>query len=218
MTALIQHWIDWFPELLRGFCLSLQVAGLSVSIGLGLGLLLALASGARRRALVYPATLLIELGRGAPVLIVLQFFYAGLPSLDITLSSYAASVAALAWSTGAYTSEIIRGGLQAVPAGQYEAARMLGLSYVTGMRKVILPQALRICLPALLGFALVILQATSLCMTVSLPELVSVTSDIGSETFLYMEVLSFTAVFYASVCIPATLLVDAFERRLRRHD
>lgn len=215
---MLSLWAEWLPRLLDGFVISVEVAALSILLGLPLGLLFALGVDAKSKAVRTACLLLVEVGRGGPVLILLQFFYFGLPSAGITLSSFLASVVALAWCTGSYTSEIIRAGLNAVPAGQREAATMIGLSRLDTLRIIILPQGLRIALPPLLGFSLVMLQTTSLCFTVALPELVGVANEIGSTTFNYMSVLVLTGLIYASVCIPATILVGRLERHLGRHE
>ena len=218
MISTFNYWAEWFPRLWNGYLLSLEVAALSLLIGIPLGLLWAIGGESKTKALRWASVILVELGRGGPVLILLQFLYFGLPNAGMTLSSLSASIAALAWSTGAYTSEIIRAGLNSVAAGQREAAQTLGLTRLDTMRIVVVPQGLRIALPPLLGFALLILQATSLCFTIALPELISAANDIGSETFQYMSVLSLTGLMYALVCIPTTLAVNSFERHLGRHD
>ncbi|MGM3216486.1 amino acid ABC transporter permease [Pseudomonas sp. PhalM4] len=218
MTAFVSDWVEWYPRLWDGYVLSLQVTVLSLLIGIPLGLVWAVGTQAKRRIVRWPCVLLVELGRGGPVLILLQFLYFGLPSTGLTLSSLSASIVALAWSTGAYTSEIIRGGLNAVPVGQREAAQTLGLTRSAALRIVIIPQGLRIALPPLLGFALLILQATSLCFTIALPELISAANDIGSETFQYMSILTLAGLMYALVCVPATLGVNYLERHLSRYD
>lgn len=218
MKEMLLMWVEWFPQLVDGYFLSLKVAGVSILVGIPLGLFFALAVGARSKVTRALVLCLIEVGRGGPVLILLQFFYFGLPQAGLTLSSFTASIIALAWCTGSYTSEIIRAGLNAVPKGQHEAATTIGLSYLDTLRIVILPQGLRIAIPPLLGFALVILQTTSLCFTIALPELVGVANEIGSNTFNYMSVMVLTGLMYAAVCIPATLLVGRLEHHLSRHE
>ncbi|WP_295470895.1 amino acid ABC transporter permease [uncultured Pseudomonas sp.] len=214
MIELFSNWAGWFPDLWHGLLLSLQVTGLALLIGIPLGLLFAVGVSSRVLPLRWLTLFVVELGRGAPALILLQYFYFGLPSVHITLSAYSAAALALAYCTGAYTSEILRGGIEAVAPGQREAADVIGLNAVDAMRFVILPQALRIAIPALLGFSIMIFQASSLCFTIALPELVSRASMIGSSTFQYMPVLVLAGVMYAALCIPAALLVEHLERRL----
>ncbi|MFV3308287.1 amino acid ABC transporter permease [Pseudomonas sp. NY15181] len=218
MIQLFSDWSDWLPQLWSGYLVSLQVAAISLVIGIPLGLAFAVAVGVKDKKIRIPAMVLVEMGRGGPILILLQFLYFGLPNIHLTLSTLTASVFALAWSTGAYTSEIIKAGLNAVPNGQREAAKTLGLNTIDTFRIIIIPQGLRIALPPLLGFSLIILQCTSLCFTIALPELVSAANDIGSETFQYMSVLTLTGLLYAAVCIPATIFTGRFERHLSRHE
>ena len=217
MSDVLAFWGEWFPTLLDGFVLSLQVTAVCLALGIPLGLALALGVQSKRGTTRWAALVVVEIGRGTPALILLQFAYFGLPSAGLTLTSFTAAALALAWCTGAYTSEIIRAGLEAVPFGQIEAATVVGLSHRDALRYVILPQGLRVALPALLGFAIIMLQATSLCFTIALPEIVSQAYIVGSNTFRYMPIFFLAGIMFASVCIPATILVSLFERRLGRH-
>ncbi|MBN3723893.1 amino acid ABC transporter permease [Burkholderia sp. Ac-20379] len=217
MSEILEMWKTWLPDLLAGYWLSLQVAVLSLAIGIPLGLLLALFVSGRSKAGRAIALVFVEIGRGAPALILLQFFYFGLPSAGLALSSFMSAVVALACCSGAYTSEIIRAGFEAVPYGQKEAAAVIGLSGGDALRYVIIPQGLRVALPALLGFSIMMLQATSLCFTIALPEMVSRASTIGSSTFEYLPVLALAGLLFAVICVPATFAVSALERRLGRH-
>ena len=218
MTDVFRLWANSLPTLLRGLWLSLQVTGASLVLGIPLGLLLALSVQSRRRAVSVSALLVVEVGRGAPLLVLLQFVYFGLPTAGLTLSAFASATVAFAWCTGAYTSEIIRAGLEAVPHGQKEAAEALGFIRSDALRYVILPQGLRVSIPALLGFSILMLQASSLCFAIALPELLSKAYQIGSSTFRYMPLLVLAAALYAAICIPATLVVGVLERRMGRHD
>ncbi|WP_237478847.1 amino acid ABC transporter permease [Lichenibacterium dinghuense] len=217
MIGLLSFWAEWLPSLLDGLKVSVEVTSVGLLFGVPLGLLLALGVQARSPLPHWLALGVVEVGRGAPVLILLQFAYFGLPSAGLSLSSFTAASFAFAWCTGAYTSEIIRAGLEAVPHGQKEAAAAIGFTRLDELRFVILPQGLRVALPALLGFAILMLQASSLCFAIALPELVSQAYAIGSTTFAYMPILVLAGLLYAAICIPATLLVAGLERRLGRH-
>lgn len=205
--------ISWMPDLLSGLSISLQVTALSLLLGIPFGLLLALGVLARNRALRAASLFLVEVGRGAPALVLLQFIYFGLPSAGLTIGSFVAAVIALAWNTGAYTSEIIRASLQSIAHGQREAAEALGLNRTDELRFVLLPQGLRVALPALLGFSILIFQGTSLCFAIALPELVSRAYEIGSNTFRYFPALLCAGTLYACISIPAALLVSHVEKR-----
>ena len=216
MSDILAFWGAWLPPLLDGLLVSVEVTGVCLLLGVPLGLALALGAQSRSPASRWPALAVVETGRGAPLLILLRFA-SGLPSAGLPLSSFAAASLAMAWCTGAYTSEIIRAGLDAVPRGQKEAAAVLGLTGLDALRYVVLPQGLRVALPALLGFAVAMLQASSLCFAIALPELVSQAYRVGSATSRYLPVLTLAALLYAAICIPATLAVAGLERRLGRH-
>lgn len=213
ISILLEQAHNWLPQMLSGLRISLIVTGLSLLIGIPLGFFFSLGVMSNSKPTRWIALLLVEVGRGAPSLVLLQFAYFGLPSAGLTLTSFAASIVALSWTTGAYTSEIIRAGLQSVPAGQREASLAIGLTQVDMMRFVVVPQGLRIATPALLGFAILIFQTTSLCFAIALPELTSRAYEIGTNTFQYLPALVLAGLLYLIICIPATLFVSLVEAR-----
>jgi polar amino acid transport system permease protein len=213
----LTDWAAWFPTLANGLWLSLQITALALLLGLPAGLLLAVLTSSRNAIVRGASVAVVEIGRGAPALVVLQLFYFGLPSTGITLSSFVAAFCALGLTTAAFTSEILRAGLQAVPAGETEACQVLGVSRLDTLRFVVVPQGLRIALPALMGFAILIFQATSLCFTIAVPELLSQAYSIGSSTFQYFSVLSLAGLLYAAITIPASWLVEVTEKKMSKH-
>lgn len=205
--------MEWLPLLADAFQINLQVAALTLLFGLPGGLLFALGLRSNNKWLSKCSLVIVELGRGAPALVLIQFVYFGLPQVNITMESFLAATVALAFSCACYTSEIIRSGLDAVPAGQKEAAQALNMSSVDEMRFIILPQALRISTPALMGFAIIVLQSTTLCFTIALPEIVAQAYEIGSMSFRYFPVLLLTAIFFVVVCVPASIAVGWMESK-----
>lgn len=205
--------VSWLPDLWGGFLISLQVTFFSLLFGLPAGLLLALGVQSKAKPLHAVCVVFVEIGRGAPALVLMQFLYFGLPSVHLPLGSFVSAVIALAWSTSAYTSEIMRAGLDAVAQGQQEAVSALGMSRADGLRYVILPQGLRVAIPPLLGFSILVFQATSLCFTIALQEIISRAYNIGNTTFFYFPALAVAGLFYAAVCIPASLFVSYVEQR-----
>ena len=216
-TSLVSAWSNWLPHLLDGLLVSVKVTGLSLVIGFSAGLVLALLLSSSSRLVRWPFVLLVEVGRGMPALVMLQLVYFGLPSAGITLNPFPATVLALSLTTAAYTSEIIRAGLRAVPAGELEAADALGLSRADAARFVVIPQGLRIALPPLMGFAILVLQVSALAFALGLPELLSQAYSIGANTFRYFDVLILAGLLYLAITIPASRLVGALEGRLGRH-
>jgi polar amino acid transport system permease protein len=211
------EFLDWLPRLAGGLWVSVQVTLLSLLIGVPLGLGFALLSSTRSRVARVVTGAVVEVGRGMPALVMLQMVYFGLPETGVVLDAYWAAIVALSLTTGAYTSEIIRAGLRAVPEGEVEAADALGVTRGDTLRFVVIPQGLRIAVPALLGFAILILQVSSLAYTIGLPELLSQAYSIGASTFQYLPVLVLAGLLYLVITVPGGWLVDAFERRLSRH-
>ncbi|MDZ7926666.1 MAG: amino acid ABC transporter permease [Agrobacterium sp.] len=215
---ILSVWSEWLPELLEGLAVTLKITAVSVGLGIPLGLLLALGVLSKNKLLQWTCLLTVEIGRGAPALVILHFVYYGLPSAGLTLTAFAAASVALAWNTGAYTSEIIRAGLNSVPYGQTEAVTALGFTRFDALRYVIVPQGLRVAIPALLAFSIVMLQASSLCFTIALPELLSRAYELGTTNFKYISVFSLAALLYISICAPAALIVSWLEHRLGSYE
>lgn len=211
------EWGDYLPSLLSGLAMSAKLAGASLLVGMPLGLLLALAVAAPVRLLRFAAIVVVELGRAVPTLLLLQLAYYGLPTIHLTLTSFVAATAALGWITAAYSSEIFRAGVASVPQGQREASAALGLRAIDAYRSIIVPQGVRVALPALMGLAIQVFQATALAFTIGLPELLSHAYDIGNETFRFLSVLTLAGLLYAAVVLPAGALVRGIELRLGRH-
>jgi polar amino acid transport system permease protein len=215
--SFLNDWLEYYPALLDGLWVSVRLAALSLLVGMPCGLLLALGASAKSRPLRWLTIGLVETGRGTPALVMLQLVYFGLPTAHLTLSSFIAGVLALALTTAAYTSEILRGGLQAVPAGEVEAASALGMSLRDTLRFIVIPQGVRIAIPPLMGFAILMFQATSLAFTIALPELLSQAYSTGSATFRYTNILALAGLLYAAITIPSSWLSERAEKRLGRH-
>lgn len=217
MKETLANFVEWAPQLFAGLVVSLQLTGLALVMGLPLGLLLALLSMTKLRLPRYVAILLVEIGRSAPALVVLQMVYYGLPSAGINTSAFIAAAVALALTTAAYTSEILRAGLNAVPQREFEAGLALGMTNSDIMRFVVIPQGVLFAVPALMGFAILIFQASALAFTISVPELLARAYRVGAATYLYLDVLILAGLFYLFVTIPFGWLVAGTERRLGKH-
>ena len=166
-------WINWLPDLLDGLKTSVIIAALSLVIGLPGGLLFGLGMVARSTPVRLGCIALVEIGRGIPLLVLLYLLYFGLPGAGVVLSSNTAAVLGIGASAAAYTSEIFRAGILNVPRGHVEAAQSLGLGMLDEARYVVIPQALRAVTPAVMSYAIIIFQATSLGYAIGLPELLN---------------------------------------------
>lgn len=195
----------------RTLLLSLLVVPLGLVAGLGLALL------ERRRGWVRRAvTLFVDLFRSLPPLVLLILLYAGLPFAGIDLGSWGSVAVGFLLNNGAYYCEVFRAGLKGVPAGQFEAARALGLHPWPVWRLVVLPQAVRIVLPDLLSNTLEVIKLTSLAAVVGLPELLYQARQIQSTTYNATPILA-AAVVYVVLLWPLVRVLSTLEaRRLAR--
>lgn len=210
-------WARHIPELLDGLVVAMQLTGLSLLFGYPLGLLLAIGVNSRVLAVRSLALFVIELGRGLPLLVLLFLVYQGLPQVGFVAGAMVSAVAAFTLSTAAYSTEIVRSSLGAVPPGQAEAAAAAGMSSVDSFRLIILPQAIRVALPPLLGLAIQMFQLSSLAYLVTVPEVMQAARFRSTVTFDALAVFVAAAVLYASITIPASLFVARLEGRLSGH-
>ena len=175
MTPLLDNFFNgqvlaqYAPSILGGFWLTVEVA-LTIVVGVGAGLALAIVRAMRIRAADIAITVFVDIFRTLPQLVVIVFIYFGLPYADIQLSPFAATVIALGAVLAAFATEIFWAAIQAVPQGQWDAARSLGLSFLRILFLVILPQAIRIAVPLLTNRAIAITKGTALGTAVSLPD------------------------------------------------
>ncbi|MDX3800418.1 amino acid ABC transporter permease [Streptomyces sp. AK04-3B] len=202
----MSSWHDFFPQFLPGLWVTLKLTFAGLFFGLPTGILLAVVTTSPVRLAKWAGIVVVELGRGSPGLIVLYLAYYGLPQAGLTLGAFTAATVAVSFTTGAYTSEIFRAGLIAVPRGQREASRALGLSPWKELRLVVLPQALRIVIPPIIGWAIILYQGTSLAYAISVPELLSRAYNAGSITFQFGSALALAGLMYAVVSLTATAL------------
>jgi len=216
-ASVFAGWGADLSPLLSGLRVALELTGLSLLIGFPGGLLTALLVSSNRRLMRMLGLGIVEIGRGLPLLVLLYIVYQGLPQIHLSLTNFVSAVVAFAWSTAAYSSEMFRASLNALPKGQTEAALASGMGQVDTFRFVLLPQALRIAIPPLLNLAVQIFQATSLAYVITVPEIMQHAYFIGTVSFLYLNVFLLAGLLYAAVTLPSSALIARLERRLSRH-
>jgi polar amino acid transport system permease protein len=214
MGGIWDDWLTYHDPLLNGLWVSLRLTFMTLLLGLPFGLILAIAASSRRRLIRWLVLAVVEIGRGTPALVMLQVVYNGIP---VTLSGFVCAFIALALTTAAYTSEILRGGLQAVPAAEIEAGHALGMKHVHVLRDVIIPQGVRIAIPPLIGFCIVMFQATSLAFVIAVPELTAQAKSIANESFHYFNLFFLAGLLYAAITISASVIAERAEMTLSRH-
>lgn len=199
-----------------GLWLTLKISAGSLVFALLLGVIAGLGRVAHNPAARALAATYVEIVRGTPLLVQIFIFYFFVGTV-LNLSAFAAGVAALAVFTGAYVAEIVRAGIEAVPRGQMEAARSLGLSYSQAMRYVILPQALKKSLPPLAGQFINLIKDSSLVSIMALTDLTKAGREVVSSTFSPFEVWFTVAAMYLLLTGALSLWVRRLEKRLA-HD
>lgn len=207
MSSTLSDWASFLPDFLKGLKVTLELTGASLLVGLPIGILLALASMSTRPLFKWLTIAAVEIGRGAPGLIVLYLVYYGLPQLDLVWSSFVSAVIAFGLTTGAYTAEIFRAGMNAVPVGQREASRALGLSRTKELRLVVLPQAIKIVIPPIVGFSILVYQGTSLAFAISVPELLSQAYNTATISYQFTAALTLAGVMYAALSLVGVSMI-----------
>jgi octopine/nopaline transport system permease protein len=216
---------DTMSRLLAGLPITLQLAAISISVGMVLAVLLAVSRAASR-----PAEWLVRgyvfVLRGTPLLLQIFMIYYGLGQFAAVRESvlwpllrqpWWCAILALTLNTAAYGSEIVRGGLNAVPAGAVEAARVAGMSRFTLYRRIVLPIALRQALPAYGNEMVIMIKSTSLASIVTLMEVTGVAYAIISETYRAVEVFLCAGAIYLTLNFLLTRAIAALEHHLNPH-
>lgn len=212
----LYDWPQYIPDLLPGLGVAISLTLFSCLGGYILGFFLALGVESPSRVVHYAALVIVELGRGVPILVLLFLVYQGLPQLGLMLDPHPAALAALMFSAAGYSSEMIRAGLNSVPAGQAEAANSLSMSAADTYRFIVIPQAARISIPPLVNLTIIIFQATSLATVITVPEIMQHAGVIGAATFEYMSVYTAAAVLYLCITIPGAVLSGYLEKSMRQ--
>ncbi|ALG72693.1 ABC transporter permease [Azospirillum thiophilum] len=212
------NWDGFFDYLFNGYLLSgalttlwLTLAG--IAGGLVVGCLLALLRLSPYRWVAVAAQAYIWVFRGTPLLVQLIIIYTGLPQIGIKLSVTESALIGLILNEAAYLAEIIRGGILGVAAGQSNAGRALGLNSAQVMAYIVLPQAVRIIIPALGNSVNGLLKTTSVTSVISMEELLRSTQLLIQERFMVLELFTVAALYYLLM----TSLWDIVQRRIERH-
>lgn len=225
--------MNWFlivevlPLLLDGAILTAKLTAAALVFGMLLALPLSLLRTSSFRALSCPVLFYTFLFRGTPLLVQLFLIYYGASQIEWIRSSVAWSIlrepfwcALIAFSlnNAAYTTEVLRGGIRAVPVGQIEAAKALGMSYTQRTRRIVVPIAFRLSLPAYLNEVVLMLKASSLASTITLMELTGTARKIVAQTFSPYEVFISAALIYLGITFVIVNLCGRLERHITRHE
>ncbi|VWX61062.1 Polar amino acid ABC transporter, inner membrane subunit [Burkholderiales bacterium 8X] len=204
-------WAAW-PRLMAGARLTIELSLATIAIGLAIGIVCALARTSHRAWLRWPAATYVESIRNTPFLIQLFLIYFGLPSLGIRLDPVEAALIGMSINCGAYATEIVRAGIDAIPRGQLEAARALGFPVPSIVRHIILFPALRAVFPALASQFILVMLGSAVVSTVSVEELTGVAHLIETENFRPFEVYIVATGIYLAIAFSLKLAFFAVDR------
>jgi polar amino acid transport system permease protein len=208
------QWPQWIPTLLPGLGVALLLTVITCGVGYPLGFVLALMTEMRSKPVKWAAMVAVEFGRGIPILVLLFLVYQGLPSVGILFEALPAACVAFIWSAAAYSAEMFRVSISAVPRGQSDASNALSMSRFDTYRYIVLPQALRISIPPLVNLTITMFHATSLASVITVTELMHIAYQQGAIHFNYMTVFTAAAVIYLAITVPAAILADRLSTRL----
>jgi polar amino acid transport system permease protein len=201
------------PLLFKAAAVTIQASVLAVLFGTILGIIVGALRVTPNRFISSIAASYIYVIRGTPLLIQLFLIYFGLPSIGILLPAFVCGVLGLSINSSGYIGEIVRGGIEAVPKGQWEAGKVLGLSYGKTMRFIILPQALRNMLPAMGNEFVTLIKESSLLSTLAIAELTMVGQQVRSATYASFETFIAVGIIYLCMTSVASLLLRQVEKR-----
>ena len=208
----------FLPALLKGALVTIGISILSMILAVSLGLALAIMRLYGNTWLQKISTAYIEIYRGTPLLIQLYILYYGLPNIGITLSAFAAAILGLGMNYAAYEAEIYRAGIQSIPKGQTEAALSLGMSRRLTLKRIILPQALRVAIPPMTNDFIALFKDSSLVSVIALVELTKSYSILASASMDFFKLGIITALLYFGMSYPLSLYARKLENKLKSHD
>lgn len=201
-----------FPLLLSGLWITLELGVVSIVGGLAGGLILALLRLYGATFLQALAKIYIDIFRSIPLLVLLIVIYYALPFVGIRLSPFLSAAAALTIVSTAYTAEIFRAGIEAIPRGQFEASEALGLSYRHMMVEIILPQAIKIVIPPLTNNCINVMKDTALASVVAMPDLLKQATQ-AQALMANPSPLIGAAIIYVAFLWPLVSIVARLEKR-----
>jgi polar amino acid transport system permease protein len=209
---------EWGPFIIGGAGLTLLVSVVSIFFATILALIGAMGRLSRNPYVNGVASLYVSLVRGTPLIVQIYFIYLALPQVGVILPAIPSGIIALSFNYGAYMTEIFRAGIQAVPQGQREAAESLGMPDRLVMRRIVLPQAFRIVIPAIGNDFVAMLKDSSLVSILAVEELLFRAQLVGRQNFRSLETLIIAAAIYWMLTITFSYFQERLERRMARGD
>ena len=219
MDKVIKVWVKYYPVFLKGLWGTMWLAMVTLLAGTILGLIVAFLRMSKFKPASAVAAVYIQILRGTPILLQLYFFWILLPKvMPFNMSDLACIVVALIINASAYIAEIVRAGIAAVDPGQWEAGRSIGLTEVHLMQKIIMPQAVKNILPALVNQFISCIKETSLASVFFVRELTTAYKTVQASTFLAIQPLLISGMIYLVVTTVLSFVAGRIEGRLKASD
>lgn len=207
---------EYLPLLLNGLWLTIAITLAALALATVLGMTWALLRTSGIKVLALPTRIFVECVRGIPILVVLFYIYFVMPDIGIDLTAFQAGVAGLALTYSCYIGETFRAGIEAIDRGQIEAAKSIGMKHPLMMRRVILPQAVRIVMPPYANNVIMLLKDSSQVSVITVAELTMQGKALASSTFDNMTVFTLVALLYLCLTIPLNMVMRRVEVALGR--
>jgi polar amino acid transport system permease protein len=208
----------WGPYILEGTTTTIIICVTSIVLATVLATIGAVSRLSGNVVAYSVASLYVSLVRGTPLLVQIYFVYFALPQVGIVLPALTSGILALGFNYGAYMTEIFRAGIQAVPPGQREAAQALGMPELLIMRRIVLPQAVRIVIPAIGNEFIAMIKDSALVSIISVTELLWRARRVGTRGFETLQALILAAAVYWILTIIFSFFQERLERRMARSD
>lgn len=213
-TTWLTYTTSILPIILIGLTVTLKAAAAGFAIALVLGLVFALLRRSRVKMIAWPTALVVEFLRDTPLLVQLFFLYYVLPDFGIVLPAFLTGALALGLQYAAYTSEVYRGGIEAVPHGQWEAATALNLTRMQTYRDIIIPQAIPRIVPAMGNYLVAMIKETPVLSVVTVLEMMGLANMIGERTFEYLVPLTLVGLIFLLLTIICSAGLSRLQRAL----
>jgi polar amino acid transport system permease protein len=213
MNKIWENIVDFMPSLLQGTVITIELTILSLILSLILGLIVALGRLSKNKIINKVCSVYISIVRGTPLLVQMMYVYFVFPSFGITLTAFQAAIIALSFNEGGYLAETFRAGIKAVPTGQMEAAKAVGMDYSKAMRRIILPQAFSNVLPAIGNSAIILIKNSSLAAVITVTEVMHQGNLLAASTYQNMLIFTLVAIIYWILHYPLAIAVNYLEKR-----
>src|SRR5699024_9986803 len=213
MLMHLSDYLHYSYYLILGLRYTLEITVYSLIIATPLGLFWTFGRNSKYKTIKIVFGAIIDISRGLPHLVLLFYVYFVFPEIGIDVTAVQAAVIGLSFAYSTYLAEIYRSGLESVPRGQLEAAKSIGMTTIMSMRRVVLPQAVRVVIPPYANIAVMVLKESSLASTIAVSEMTREANLLVNSTFDALTIYTLLAIFYLAFSIPLIQITKLLEKK-----